>query len=217
MKDILANDNAEEFVVLDELLNLAIVENDDLASGLLFPHDLMEMDCSVIEEKANIYQICGINEKPEAIIKYIGISKKRPTIKIHEFTFKRCKCEIVSYLLSDPDIKLADDRCTLKMLGMIITCNKGIKKNKVIAAITFSFHTFVHKRDKKSILDYVTFGETKKYLTGFFGYELKYVDEFGIINEKRIGEITQVFPGKTKCVYKLVDFLSDDKLSFLFI
>ncbi|AYV81881.1 MAG: hypothetical protein Harvfovirus72_5 [Harvfovirus sp.] len=161
----------------------------------------------------NIYQVCGKNQKGNASIKFLGLSKARPTIKIHEFIFKNYRCDVVSYLLGDSDIRLADERCTLKMLGIVI---KGKKK---MAAITFSFYTFVHKRDRKGILDYVTFGEgeNEKVLPGFFGYELRTRDEKGLIREERIGKLIDIYPGKTQCIYGLVQFLSDEKLSFLFV
>jgi len=187
--------------VMDELLNLAVIEEGEEG---VFPVDVQDIENM---GKVSLYQVCGVVGRGEAIVKYLGVSKDRPVIKIHGFGFKGCECEIVSYLLSDVDMKLVDDRCTMKMLGLIIKRDGG-----VVGAITYSFYTFVHRRDKRSITEYID-----KNVVGFFGYEFRFVDKGGVVREERIGVLNEVFPGRTKCVYGLVEFLSDEKLSFLFV
>lgn len=193
--------NDDEFIVLDEIINST---NSKITKNR----------CEVPIESTSLeklYQIQGITSKKGAILKYIGENYVRPTIIIHEFKFKKYQCQIVSYLLSDIDIKIANDNCTLKMIGLLIK-----NKKKVVAAITMSFYTFIHRKEKTTIEKYISQQEDKKdkILPGFYTYEFKYYD--GDIEKNERIKIFELFPGRTKCIYELINLLSNEKLSFLF-
>ena len=198
---------AEEFIMIDELKNLINIPDDiDGDNDLIINPNSIQ----------NLYQIRGNTDKSSAIIKYIGKNHERPAIKVLEFKFKKYFCEIMSYLLSDVDINLAEDKCCFKMLGLLIRN----KKKHVVCAVTMSFYTFIHKKDKKSIMNYITqkdeIDKIDKDIPGFFGFEMKWLNSDKILKEERIGNLLEKFPGKNKSIYTLVNFLSDTKLSFLF-
>jgi hypothetical protein len=191
----------DEFTVLDELISRS-------AGGINITIDQNSICSPPIEgELMNLYQIQGSKDKAGAVIKFIGKNNIRPTIVIHEFNFKKYSCQIISYILSDADIEYANDKCELKMLGLLI---RNKRHKVVIAAITMSFYTFVHKREKDNLSNFIS-----KDLSGFYAYNLKYHDE-GTERNERVGGIFNVFPGKTRCVYDLIKLLSDGKVSFLY-
>ena len=95
------------------------------------------------------------------------------------------------------------------MIGLLIK-----NEEKVIAAITMSFYTFIHKKEKRDIINYISEND-HQVLPGFFGYEIKFFSK-NVEKNERIGSIFELFPGKTKCIYYLIDLLSNEKLSFLF-
>lgn len=198
------SDLDEEFIVLDELVNHS--SSTKTIKDPYEPYEITKEPTSL----ERLYQIQGIKDKIGGIIKFIGQNVVRPTIIIHEFTFKRYQCQITSYILSDIDIKVANDKCALKMLGLLIKDKGG-----VVAAITMSFYTFIHRKDKTDLEKYISNKDDNKILPGFYAYELKYYDR-NIEKNESVGGTFESFPGKTRCVYDLINLLSNEKLSFLY-
>ena len=182
-----------EYINLDELLSKSNIDKSNI--------DKLNLE--------KLYQIQGIKNNKGAIIKYIGERDQRPVILINEFKFKKYHCQIVSYLLSDVDIKFANDNCCLKMLGMLIKDN-----NNIIAAITMNFNTFLHKVENINIEKYIQYDDNTINIPGFFSYDLKYY----VDNNEKIERIEcfEIFPGNNRCIYNLINLLSNEKLSFLF-
>lgn len=158
--------------------------------------------------------------KTGAILRWLGHFKERTTVVLQEFRFKGYDCQIVSYLLSDVDLEFADDRCELKMMSLLLKRGGGVS-----VAVTMSFYTFVHRRERRSIAEYVSRGEADDIvLPGFFGYQVKSCasDPVGVpagdpaVVSGRVGNLLEVFPGKSRCIKDLIEILSDDKLSPLF-
>lgn len=158
-----------------------------------------------------LYQFQGIINEPNGVIKFIGFSADdiRPTYIIHEFIFKQHTCKIVTYVLSDIDIEHANNTCELKMISLLIM---GKDSLTVQYAITLSFYTFTHKKNKKHLRDYITNDDEIK-LDGFYQYSL--LDNLG--NKEKMGDIIQNFLGKTKSIYGLISILSDEKLNKLWV
>ena len=181
------SEEAEEFIELNDLINQP---------------DKIPTSEPLQEPLQKLYQIQGMTDKEGAYIKCIGQDKIRPVITVHKFTFRQYGCEIVSYILSDVDVKLD----SLKMLGLLIKDNE-----KVVATITMCFKLL---ENNNSILDLLDTNESK-ILLGSYVYELKYYENS---TEKceQIGETVKYFQGKTKSVYDLIELLADDKLAFLF-
>lgn len=190
----------EEFIDLDEFINNSNVK------VIAEPNENNKSESIPFEQ---LYQIQGMKDKQGAFIKFIGQNSVRPLILILEFTFKKYECQIVSYILSNIDIKVVNDECGLKMLGLLIKY-----KDQVVAVITMSFFTFMHKWEGKDIMDFISY-DNNILLSGFYAFDLKYYDK-DIKKTEKIGSIFELFPGKTKSLYELINLLSDEKLSFLY-
>lgn len=191
-------DNENEFIDLDKLIN---------ESSTKFIDEPNNTTASDQFEK--IYQIQCKKNNPNAIIKKICDNAIRQIIVLHEFKFNNFICRIVSYLLSDVDIKEANDVCSFKIIGLLL-----INNNKVIGSLTMSFYTFIHKKEKKDIFDYIS-KDVDIPLPGFFAFDLKYFYK-GSKKSERIGDILEKFPGKTQSIYSLINLLSNDKILFLY-
>jgi hypothetical protein len=205
----------EEFIVLDELLGCSEIIKENGLDGLDSLDALDGLDKLDDLELGfqKMYQIRAEKGGKGAVIQFVGKAKSRPCVVIHEFVFKRYKCQLVSYVLSDVDVKYANDKCELKMLGLLISS----KKNKLVASITLSFYTFEHRKEKRDLGGYINYEEpgnklsADKLLNGFWMYEMKYVDQDvkDNIKKERIGNILVEYPGKNACVYSLINLLSN--------
>jgi len=120
--------------------------NDVLNTFQIHDSEIREMNETNKEQK--LYQVQGQDDESCIILQYLGYNpdNERPCYVLQEFDFKTYKCKIISYILSNIDINYAHDTCELKMLSLLIT-----KNDVAIAAITLSFYTFEHKKNKQHI------------------------------------------------------------------
>lgn len=197
-----------EFIKFDDLIKTEsyniTINNTDTFNG--------DIDGNIdknLDKNTNIklYQLQAFMDESYGIIKFIGFSADniRHTYIIHEFKFKQHNCKIVTYVLSDIDIEHANNMCELKMISLLVMDKDSYC---VKCAITLSFYTFVHKKEKKHLFDYITNDNDIK-LDGFYQYNL--LDCYG--NKEKIGDIMPKFLGKTKSIYGLVNILSNAKLN----
>lgn len=195
----------DDFINMEDFLKKTVVTISD---------EIVDIELEEIQEKkgSKMYQLKGKKNCSAATIHYIGNAERTPFHVIHKFKLKTYDCLIISYILSDADIDLAQEKCSLKMIGIIIQKNDEVK-----AAITMSFYTFVHHKEKKSLHDYVLYTKSeKKSIEGFFGFELKYPctndPKNELIKTEKIGSIFKTYPGKTKSLHYLIHLLSNVRL-----
>lgn len=194
----------EEYISLEKLIDTTSnIENIKIDNIKI---DNIKIDNTLV----NLYQIQGTQGKAGGIIKYIGKDTTGLVIIIHRFKFKKYLCKIISYILSDVDINIANDKCMFKILGLLIECD-----GEVVAVIILSFYTFTHKKEKSNITNYIS-NSNNIILPGFYGYELKHKNIENIEESEMIGNTFKLFPGRTKSIYNLIDLLSNDKLLFLY-
>jgi len=187
--------------------NDEVISLDDLIEKNKDGNQINELE---IEPTENLYQVTGTTGSDLVNLRYLGKHIHRPIMILDEFSFGKHHIKILSYLLSDADLNDANEKCMLKMIGILIKKSKYDKDP--ILAITMSFYTFVHKKDKKNISDYVSTCSNENKLKGFFGYELIYCTNAGEIKHERIGKLLDVYPGRTKSIYNLIEFLSHEKV-----
>ncbi|AYV76354.1 MAG: hypothetical protein Terrestrivirus5_176 [Terrestrivirus sp.] len=205
-----------EFIKFDDLIKVqshnVIIDDKDIDDKDIDTNidiDIHQDENTNKNRNIKLYQFQSIIDESNGIIKFIGFSADdiRPTYILHEFNFKGHTCKIVTYVLSDIDIEHANNTCELKMISLLIMNKDSLT---VQYAITLSFYTFTHKKNKKHLRDYITNDDEIK-LEGFYQYSL--LDNLG--NKEKIGDIMQKFLGKTKSVYGIISMLSDEKLSKL--
>jgi hypothetical protein len=157
-------------------------------------------------KKQKLYQLEGEINKNSAIIKYIGNSENRPTVVILDFNFKGYICKIISYILNDYDIEYSNKSNNIKMIGLVVE-----KHKKVILSITLLFITNEHKNNNKKLINYISEKNKECKIHGYYKFELKYNKNNNIIIDD-IGKKMDNYIGKNKSIYKLIDFLSNDKI-----
>ena len=193
--------DSDEYIDFNDVLNTFQIHDSEIK-------EIKEINETNKEQK--LYQVQGQDNESCIILQYLGYNpdNDRPCYVLQEFDFKTYKCKIISYILSDIDINYAHDTCELKMLSLLIT-----KNDVVIAAITLSFYTFEHKKNKQHINEFIS-DNNKIKINGFFQFNLICNDNS---TKEKIGEIMYKYKGTSKSVYMLIELLSHDKLNKLWL
>lgn len=168
--------------------------------------DIIGSDSEPDDKVYNIYQLHGSYNRPGCMIKLVGFHDRTPSVSITKFQLGNYMCEVISYLLSDADIKLSQ----LYLLGLLIKSDDQVK-----ATITY---TFIPSNIDVSTLDDDKLEELVKAHTiieGHFAYYLEYKAPDGSIVKKLL-EDNRTYPGDSQLVYEIIELLSHDNLCFLF-
>jgi hypothetical protein len=215
--------NDDEFIAIDELLKDILPQTKTNINEKIFNEQFIEYSSidsthlSEINETNNnknmsqckLYQIQGTENN--AIIKFVGYSDPekynyRPCYILREFKFREHICQLVSYILSDVDIEHANNTHELKMVSILI---KKSEKSQVTYAITYSFYTFIHIKQKKHLIEFISDNNIIE-LNGFFSIMLLKNDMNKSTNTRLA--IYDKYKGKTQTIYDLISMLSDDKV-----
>lgn len=161
--------------------------------------------------QCKLYQIQGVCDEGVSMIRFVGYSdpqknNHRPCHVLENFRFNKHNCQLVSYILSDIDIEHANETCELKMFSILI---KKSKNAQVKYAITYSFYTFIHKKQKKHMKEFITkdMDINTNELDGFFCVKLLN-NELGT---NIMIETYKTYKGK-KTLYDLILMLSHEKV-----
>jgi hypothetical protein len=182
----------DEFINIDKLVgDIPKDVMDDNEAEMLFAHDIL---LASEENVIKLYQLQGISDG-NAVLRFVGVAKQRPCVIINKFKYKKKECQVVSYMLDEDDITEANEKCKLRMLGIVI------KKNKeILGVINFEFFTVAHKKQGKKFSDLIGTPQN-----GLFMITVNYIEK----NETKVEKlkILNKFPGKTKSIYTLIEML----------
>lgn len=154
----------------------------------------------------SLYQFQPISNTNSVNLKVVGNGNNRPSIFIYQTKFNGYLCKLVSYVLTEKDIKLAEKSCCIPILSLLF-----IRKNSTRFVLNLEFHTFDHIKTKSSLLDYVSENyQENKILCGFFGVYLK-VQKHGKIIKTEIDIIKKIC-NITNLTYLLFKYISDERV-----
>lgn len=164
-------------------------------------HDMVFEQNDTMENAIDIYQVEGITGTNTSIIKKVGIAQDRTIILLKELKFHDKTLKIVSYGLTQSDIIEGLKNGHIKMVSMLIENNK----QKIIGAVSIEFYI-----DNKYCFDDVI---NNKKLKGKFHVFLRRHE-----NEQLIKLHTfDTFFGNNNVVEKLIKFLNDDELLYIYL
>lgn len=160
-------------------------------------------DVTYTENPKKLYQI-QYDKKKGAIIKYLGINNKVPLVVCHEFNFDKYRCNIVSHILCDDDLK-NDNNKKYSILELLI-----FDETILVAKIGIYFNVKT-MNETPLILE----NEIDYQLDGEFTYEITCY-KIGESTKTNVVCRTNYIPGKKTIVSELIKYLSSEHLEYLF-
>lgn len=175
--------------------------------------DNLDIDCddeqpdSIIYKE--IYQVIPETDSSSAQLRHVGNFNKTPTVSINTFNLnKQLSCDIISCLHSKNDLHDLEDKGKFDVIKILV-----LKKNKMICTLTGSFYTFIHKKNKKSLDNYLSTKYKQIPIEGFYIIMFQYME--GKIMKTLQLEYLKTFPGKNLFIQKMILHLSGKTVSEL--
>ena len=208
----MSGNNDEEFVDFNSFVNdLGLSDINNLENQLLYDVMLSEFDDKNTNNKnenieaGKIYQFQPVTNTNSVTIKQVGYGYSRPTVLLYKTKFKGYLCKLVSFVMTDADIKQAEENCCVPVMSLLFD-----KKNSTQFVLTLEFHTFDHKKSKTSLFNYIN-----GTLSGFYGVYLKKYKDGKLIKTQL--DIIKTMCDKANMAYLLLKYISDERVKNLII
>lgn len=151
-----------------------------------------------------VYQVNGIYDQGKAYIRHVGNFEKKPKILLNKFKFQDFDCNILSYVLDQKDIVKSNNTKLFKMVSLIM-----FKNEKPIVSICMKYKL---SNDDIPISELLSDENNIIATSGsFLVYLKKYIN-----NEKILLHTFQTFPGNNNIIEKLIKFLTNKELNYLY-